>query len=169
MLLLFLTVLCDEGDAAVHDDGDVVPAQLLFPQSVSFPAGRSLNVRVPKREVCPTDALQVQSPEETTRNREEDQLSKLNQNQETLSRKPLTVPSPLKPGCLSSRGSRSRRQQYLQHKQRVSQTSAGFCRPGPGPGPGHVLSSCRRFRLMMSSAAPSCRGQMKRLDFCRTK
>lgn len=31
------------------------------------------------------------------------------------------------------------------------------------------LSSCKRFRLIMSSAAPSFWGQMKRLDFCRTK
>lgn len=68
-LLFLLTVLSDEGDAAVHDDGDVVSAQLLFPQSVSFAAGRSLDVRVPQREVCASDALQVDSPDGEERTR----------------------------------------------------------------------------------------------------
>lgn len=58
----FLTVLCDEGQAAVHDNGDVVPAQLLLPQSVPFASGRPLDVRVPQREVHAAHALQVQSP-----------------------------------------------------------------------------------------------------------
>lgn len=63
----FLTVLSDEGDAAVHDDGDVVPAQLLFSQRVSFPTGRSLDVRVPQREIRPADPLKVEGPDGDTR------------------------------------------------------------------------------------------------------
>lgn len=62
LLLLLLTVLSDEGDAAVHNDGDVISAQLLFSQSVSFTAGCSLDVRIPQRKVSATDALQVESP-----------------------------------------------------------------------------------------------------------
>lgn len=69
MFLLFLTVLSDEGNAAVHDDGDVVSAQLLFPQSVSFPASCSLDVRVPQREICAADALKVESPDGEERTR----------------------------------------------------------------------------------------------------
>lgn len=74
VFLRLLTVLRDEGDAAVHDDGDVVPAQLLFSQSVSFTAGRSLDVRVPQREICPTDPLQVESPDGTTTPNHEEKL-----------------------------------------------------------------------------------------------
>jgi len=59
--LRLLTVLRDEGDAAVHDDGDIVSAHLLLPQSVSFPAGRPLDVRVPQREIGPPNTLQVES------------------------------------------------------------------------------------------------------------
>ncbi len=66
MFFLLLTVLSDEGDAAIHDDGDVVSAQLLFSQSVSFTAGCSLDVRVPQREIGAPDPLQVESPGEDT-------------------------------------------------------------------------------------------------------
>lgn len=65
--LLILTVLSDEGDAAVHNDGDVVSTQLLLSQSVSFPACCSLDVRVPQREICASDALQVDSPDGETK------------------------------------------------------------------------------------------------------
>jgi len=57
------TVLGDEGDAAVHDDGDVVAAQLLFPQAVPLPARRPLDVGVPQSEVGPAHALQVEGPD----------------------------------------------------------------------------------------------------------
>lgn len=63
-LLFCLTVLGDEGDAAVHDDGDVVAAQLLVPQGVALPSGCPLDVRGPQREVCPAHTLQMKSPEE---------------------------------------------------------------------------------------------------------
>lgn len=58
-----LTVLGDEGDAGVHDDGDVPPAQLLVPQSVAPAPRRSLDVTVPRCRVCPRQALQVKRPE----------------------------------------------------------------------------------------------------------
>lgn len=64
---VLLTVLRDEGDAAVHDDGDVVSAHLLVSQRVPFTAGRSLDIQVPQREICSTDALQVQSPARSTK------------------------------------------------------------------------------------------------------
>jgi len=68
-----LTVLGDEGEAAVHDDGDVVPAQLLLPQGVPLAAGRPLDVRVPQREVGAAEAPQVQSPGGREPEREEKQ------------------------------------------------------------------------------------------------
>lgn len=80
VFLLFLTILSDEGDAAVHDDGDVVSAKLLFPQSVSFTAGRSLDVRVPQREICAADTLQVESPDGGRKPNDEEQV-KSNQEQ----------------------------------------------------------------------------------------
>lgn len=58
-----LTVLCDEGDAAVHDDGDVPPAQLLVPQRITPAPRRCLDVSVPCRRVCSRQALQVKCPE----------------------------------------------------------------------------------------------------------
>lgn len=73
-MLLFLTVLSDEGDTAVHDDGDVVSAQLLLSQSVSFTAGRSLDVRVPQREIGPADPLQVESPDGGKKRNDEGKL-----------------------------------------------------------------------------------------------
>lgn len=82
----------------------------------------------------------------------------------------LTFLFPLKPGCPSSHGSRSRRQ-HLQHKQSrlqlINQTE--WISYQTVDQDQDWLSSCRRFRLMISSAAPLFRGQMKRLDFCRTK
>lgn len=44
MFLVLLTVLGDESNAAVHNNGDVVSAQLLFSQSVAFAAGGSLDI-----------------------------------------------------------------------------------------------------------------------------
>lgn len=58
-----LTILGDEGQAAVHDDGDVVPAQLLLPQGVSSAARRPLDVPVPQVKVGPGQALQVERSE----------------------------------------------------------------------------------------------------------
>lgn len=97
-----LTVLRDEGDAAVHDDGDVAPAQLLLPQRVPFPSRGPLDVRVPQGEVGPAHALQVQSSAGQNRPGDEDQTS---EPAKRPAQEP-TCPSPPAPGRPSSRGSR---------------------------------------------------------------
>lgn len=62
-----LTVLGDEGQAAVHDDRNVIPTQLLLPQGVSAAASRPLDVPVPQVKVRPGRALQVERSEEGDR------------------------------------------------------------------------------------------------------
>lgn len=57
-----LTILCNKSDAAVHNNRDVIPAQLLVFQCVGFASCCLLNVCVPQRKVCTPHALQVQSP-----------------------------------------------------------------------------------------------------------
>lgn len=50
---LVLTVLGDEGQAAVYDNRNVIPTQLLLPQGVSSAASRPLDVPVPQDKVGP--------------------------------------------------------------------------------------------------------------------
>lgn len=54
-----LTILRDEGDAAVYDDGDVIPAELLVPQRVALTTGCLLDVGDPQGEVCAAHAMQM--------------------------------------------------------------------------------------------------------------
>lgn len=54
---LVLTVLGYEGQAAVHDNRNVIPTQLLFPQGVSAATSRPLDVPVPQDKVGPGRAL----------------------------------------------------------------------------------------------------------------
>lgn len=42
-----LTILCNKSNAAVHNNGDVVPAELLVLQRVAFASCSLLDVRIP--------------------------------------------------------------------------------------------------------------------------